>query len=121
STRPSTAAIGRVVAVEQIPAGVELMLGLTRDADFGAIVTVAAGGVFTEIMAESHTAVVPFNRARARTLIERMWAGRLLSHSRGIDGVAKEAVIDAIMALQELAVSEPRVLEIDINPLILAA
>jgi acyl-CoA synthetase (NDP forming) len=119
--RPSADAPYRILIAEQIPPGIELMLGLTRDPVHGAVVTLAAGGVLAEIMAESQVSVVPFNRARAQAMVERLWSGRLISHRRGLTASARQSLVDAIMAVQQLAMSEPSISEVDINPLIATA
>ncbi|MCT2582253.1 acetate--CoA ligase family protein [Actinophytocola gossypii] len=119
--RPSEDAGYRVLVAEQVPSGVELMLGVTRDPVHGPVVTLAAGGVTTEIMGESQTSVVPFNRARAEAMVDRLWNGRLVRHPRGLTAAARVSLVEAILAVQRLAASEPWVSEVDMNPLIATA
>ncbi|MGB3437251.1 MAG: acetate--CoA ligase family protein [Actinophytocola sp.] len=119
--RPAPDAAYRVLVAEQIPAGIELMLGMLRDPVHGAVVTLAAGGVSAEIMAESQLSVVPFNRARAETMVDRLWGGRLVHHPRGLTAAARAGLVDAVMAVARLAASEPSVSEVDVNPLIATA
>ncbi|GAB3429245.1 acetate--CoA ligase family protein [Actinophytocola sediminis] len=116
--RPAPDAAYRILVAEQVPAGIELMLGLVRDPVHGPVVTLAAGGVTTEIMAEAHLSVVPFNRARADAMVARLWGGRLVTHPRGLTAAARTGLVDAVLAVQRLALSEPAVSEVDVNPLI---
>ncbi|MGX1702003.1 acetate--CoA ligase family protein [Microbacterium sp. NPDC055357] len=119
--RPDPAASSRILVAEQIPPGLELMIGMTRDEIFGPVITVAAGGIGTEIMAQSQVSVSPFNRARAEAMVDRLWDGRLVTHRRGMSPAARDGLIDALMALQRLAISEPSVTEVDVNPLLATA
>ncbi|MEV0732926.1 acetate--CoA ligase family protein [Polymorphospora sp. NPDC050346] len=119
--RPTPDAPYRILVAEQVPPGIELMLGLTRDPVHGAVVTLAAGGVAAEIIAESQVSVVPFNRSRAQAMVDRLWGGRLVSHHRGLTAAARESLVDVLMGVQRLALAEPTVAEADVNPLIATA
>lgn len=119
--QPAPDASYRILVAEQVPAGVELMLGVTRDPVHGPVVTLAAGGVTTEIMGESQASIVPFNPARAEAMVDRLWGGRLVAHPRGLTAAARASLIEAVLAVQRLAASEPAVSEVDVNPLIATA
>ncbi|BCB83790.1 hypothetical protein Psuf_011030 [Phytohabitans suffuscus] len=117
--RPDPHASFRILVAQQVPAGVELMLGMTRDPVHGAVVTLAGGGLGAEIVAESQVSVVPFNRARAEHMVDRLWSGRLVNnHHRGLRPAARQSLVEAVLAVQRLALSEPAVAEVDVNPLI---
>lgn len=121
SLKPYDGAEFQILVAEQIPAGIELMVGMTRDPIFGPAITVAAGGVLTEIIAESATSIVPFNRRRAEDMVRSLWNGRLAEHPRGIASAAMPAIVDLIMGVQNLAAREQVVSEVDINPVIVTA
>ncbi|WP_124394473.1 acetate--CoA ligase family protein [Rhodococcus wratislaviensis] len=107
-----------ILVQEQVPSGLELMAGLVRDPVFGPVVSLAGGGVTAEIVAENAVSVVPFGPRRARQMVESLWAGRLIRHHRGLSPAAVDAVVQALLGLQQLAVDEPAIDEADINPLI---
>ena len=79
-----TAACGKQVQVQaQAPAGTEVLLGMTNDTQFGPMVTVALGGVFTEILADTVTFQPPVSAASARGYLEKLRGYRLLQGYRG--------------------------------------
>jgi acyl-CoA synthetase (NDP forming) len=108
-----------VVVAEMAPAGVELALGIVRDAQFGPLVLVAAGGVLVEFMADRRLAVPPLDAGGARSLIDRLAVRPLLDGVRGEPSADVDAVARAIAALSVLAEDLGDVLDaVDVNPLI---
>ncbi|MDP9295609.1 MAG: acetate--CoA ligase family protein, partial [Actinomycetota bacterium] len=108
-----------VVVAEMAPAGVELALGIVRDAQFGPLVLVAAGGVLVEIMADRRLALPPLDEGRARALVDGLAVRPLLDGVRGEPAADVDAVARAIAALSVLAEDLGDVLEaVDVNPLI---
>ena len=66
-----------------VPAGVELMLGMVRDDQFGPLVLLGFGGVAVEALNDTVSALPPFDAAHARRLIDRLRLRPLLSVTRG--------------------------------------
>jgi acetate---CoA ligase (ADP-forming) len=110
----------RTLVSATAPAGVELALGMVRDRQLGPLVVVAAGGVFTELVADRALALPPLSRGRAVRLIDRLRARPMLAGAgTGPDG---GAVVAAVLALGVLAVELGEHLEaLDVNPLIAGA
>ena len=102
---------------EQLEAGVEFYIGAKRDATFGTVVIVGLGGRMLEIMNQTASLVMPFDRDMARDAIRRSGAERFLSGYRGgpvadIDGLA-----ELIVRVGALANSIGDQLEVlDLNP-----
>ncbi|MDP9242769.1 MAG: acetate--CoA ligase family protein, partial [Actinomycetota bacterium] len=108
-----------VVVAEMAPPGVELALGIVRDAQFGPLVLVAAGGVLVEIMADRRLALPPLDAGRSRTLLDGLAMRPLLDGVRGEPAADVDAVARAIAALSILAEDLGDLLEaVDVNPLI---
>ena len=109
----------RAVVCETAPAGTELALGITRDADLGPLIVVGAGGVLVELLADRAVALPPVGEEQARRMIGRLRAGRLLAGVRGGPPADSAAVIRAITGLSALAIDLGGELEaLDVNPLI---
>ncbi|HEY6377632.1 MAG TPA: acetate--CoA ligase family protein, partial [Candidatus Dormibacteraeota bacterium] len=109
----------RVVVAAMAPAGVELALGIVRDAQFGPLVVVAAGGLLVEAIADRRVVMPPVDRAQARALVDRLAVRRLLDGYRGQPAADLDAVADAVVSLAELAIELGESLDaLDINPLI---
>jgi acyl-CoA synthetase (NDP forming) len=99
--------------------GVEMILGLTRDAQFGPTVVIGSGGVLAEALKDVVLARPPFDAAWALKLIDRLKLRKLLDGFRGTPKADVEAFAQAAANLSTLAVAlADRVKEIDINPVI---
>ena len=106
---------GRVIVAEQVLGGVELMIGVTRDPDFGATVSVGIGGGLAEALELITHSLAPLDADGARELvsslpvIERLLGGEVPDH-----------LIEAIVAVSRLAAEHPEISEIDVNPLLVS-
>jgi len=96
----------------------ELIVGLVRDAQFGAFVMLGLGGVFAELHDDFVFAPVPVDRAGARRLIARLRQQNFFAPFRGERAVDLEQLTGAIVGVSELAESDPTIASVDINPLI---
>jgi succinyl-CoA synthetase beta subunit len=108
-----------VLVAQMASPGVELALGIVRDAQFGPLVLVAAGGVLVEILADRRLALPPLDVSRARALLDRLAIRPLLDGARGEPAADVEAVARAIASLSVLAAELGDLLDaVDVNPLI---
>jgi acyl-CoA synthetase (NDP forming) len=100
----------------------ELFLGATADAQFGPMVLAGAGGVLVEFLHDVRTAPAPLSRPDAHAMIEALRVAPVLHGLRGRPAADIAAAADALMRLSWLAADlGPRLVELDINPLILRA
>ena len=99
--------------------GVEMVMGMVVDPNFGPIVMLGAGGVFVEIMKDVRAILPPFGPDVARREIEKLKIRPLLDGARGRPAVDIDALAETLSRFSAL-VSELRnsVKEIDVNPLI---
>ena len=98
--------------------GVELIVGLRRDALFGPAVMVGLGGVLAEVLDDVAIRLAPVRHAEALEMLEALRGRRLLEGVRGRAPVDRDAVAGLIVALSTLALERPDVLEVDLNPVI---
>ncbi len=114
------APLGDEVLVEQMVTGAiaELIIGITRDPQFGLGLVVGAGGIFTELLQDSATLLLPTNRAEIETALKSLKVWKLIEGYRGKSGDA-EAVIAAVESVARFANAHLDTLEeLDINPLL---
>jgi hypothetical protein len=78
---------------------------------------VGAGGIDAEAIRDTAISVIPFDRPRAAEMLASLRASRLLAEWRGRPALDREALLDAIMALEAVARSGA-VTELDVNPLL---
>jgi acyl-CoA synthetase (NDP forming) len=113
------AALNGVEVQEMIESGLELLLGVHTDDQLGPIFTVAAGGVFTEILRDVAQRPVPISRYDAEQMLAELRIAPLFDGFRGGPRYDRAAAIDAMLGLSAFAhsVRESRP-EIDLNPLV---
>lgn len=109
----------RVIVATQIPAGVEIALGVKHDPQFGPAVVVGAGGTLVELMRDARVLLAPAAAREARDAVDALTVSRLLDGYRGSPPADRDALIDTILRLSVLAADLGGLLrEGDINPLI---
>ena len=108
------------VLVERMVTGAvaELIIGIKSDPQFGPALVIGAGGIFTELLADSVTLLLPTSRAEIIRALQSLKVWKLVTGFRGKSGDAA-AVIAAVSAVAEFArVHGAGIEELDINPLL---
>jgi len=109
----------RALVCQSVPPGVELALGIVRDAQLGPLVVIGAGGVLVELLADRVVTLPPVSGEAARELVGSLRVRRLLAGVRGAPPASMDAVIAAITGVSQLAVELGDELDaLDVNPLI---
>lgn len=98
--------------------GRELMIGVVRDEVFGPAVSFGLGGTLVEVLRDREVALPPLNDFLARRLISRTKAAKLLESTRGAPEVDREALVEMLLRVSELATELPAIVEMDMNPVI---
>ncbi|NJN97491.1 MAG: CoA-binding protein, partial [Anaerolineales bacterium] len=108
----------RVLVQQMIPAGVELLLGLVNDPQFGPMLALGTGGVFVEILRDHRLLLLPTTPAAVRETLLDLRSAPLLKGARGRPAADIEAIVDTAMRLAALAADlGDLIAEVDINPL----
>jgi len=110
----------RFVVQERVGPGVELLVGARRDEVFGPVVVVGVGGVLTEVLRDVSVRLAPLGEGEAAAMLEEGARPRLLAGPRGLRPVERGALVGVIEAIGGLITAQPRIAEIDVNPLIAA-
>jgi acyl-CoA synthetase (NDP forming) len=109
---------GDVLVAEMVSDGVECVLGVSHDELFGPTVMFGLGGVFIEVLRDVTFRVPPFDRQEARRMVDDVAGAALLHGARGRARADIRALVEAIVAVQRLALDHAdRLVELDINPL----
>lgn len=108
----------RLLVQRMAPRGVEIILGGKRDPSFGPVVMVGLGGVLVELYDDVVFRVAPLTRLDAEEMLDELRGRRLLEGLRGAPPAARPALVEAIVDFSRLLVDHPRLLEFEINPLI---
>ncbi len=100
------------------PGGLEVLVGMNRDPQFGPLVTFGLGGIYVETLKDVTFRVAPFTIRDAENMLAEIRAHALLDGVRGQPPVDKEAVVDVLLRIGQLVSDFPEITELDINPLI---
>jgi acyl-CoA synthetase (NDP forming) len=115
--RPGLALDGMLVE-EMAPRGVELIVGARRDPQWGPVLMVGLGGIWTEALDDVRLMPADVSRDGIVAELDRLKGARLLHGFRGSEPVNVRAIADAVMCVAALMRSRPEISEIDINPLV---
>jgi acetyltransferase len=119
--RPDATVLGVTVEPMLSPVhGVELILGAKRDPVFGSVIMIGYGGIATELFQDRALELPPVSRASAERMLRSLRCWPLLSGFRGLPPANLERLLDVLVAFSRMVVQQPNLLEIDINPLMVA-
>ena len=109
--------VKEVLVQQMIKGDRELMVGLTRDAQFGPCVMFGLGGIFTEILEDVAFRVAPLSDYDAGDIMNDIKGKKILDAFRGKPEVDRKILADIIKAIGQIGLENEQVKEIDINPL----
>ncbi len=101
--------------------GVELIMGIKRDPQFGPVITFGMGGIYTEVLKDFTLGIVPINKGEAMEMVDGLRGRAILEGVRGQPGVDKDCLVEVLLCLSDMAMKIPQIRELDINPLMAAS
>ena len=96
----------------------EFVAGVFRDDLFGPVVMFGLGGIFTEAVHDVSLRLAPLSPSDAEEMLNGINAQAMLGNFRGEAGVDRSSIKQVLMGLSRLAMEEPDIAEVDINPII---
>jgi len=112
---------GKAILVQQMIRGQrELVVGLTRDPQFGPCVMFGLGGIFTEILEDTVFRVAPLQKRDALDMMQEIKAHKILEAVRGLEAVDRQLMADILITVGQIGIENDRIKEIDLNPVIIA-
>jgi len=96
----------------------ELLVGVTRDPTGVMMLTLGAGGVMAEMLADTASILLPASDDDIRTALSRLKIAKLLAGWRGAQAADTAAIVRAVQAIAAYAAADPGLQELDVNPLI---
>lgn len=103
---------------KDILSGIEVIVGVKRDPNFGPVLLFGAGGSLAELITDRNLHLLPINYGLAKEIVEQSKIYKLLKGYRGEPPYALEKLYDSIVRLASLLETIPGASEIEINPLI---
>jgi len=111
----------RVLVTPMLDPGVEAVVGVLSDRQFGPVVMFGLGGVLVEALDDVAFRVAPFGAGEAEGMIAEIHGHRLFGPVRGRPAVDRAALVDLMVRVSELADDRPELAELDLNPVICSA
>src|SRR6476469_9873177 len=106
-----------VLLEEMVPSGIELIVGLQNDKQFGPVIMVGLGGIFTEIYKDVSFRVLPITKQDAIDMIEDLRGKKILKGYRGSEPIDINVLSDALVNIGNLGLDIATYFEsIDFNP-----
>jgi len=112
------AVIDGVLVQKMAPAGEEVILGAKRYDVFGPLLMFGIGGIFVEVFQDVEFRLAPIGRNEARRMIRKIKGYKLLRGFRNRPATDIERVEKALVALSDMVIRHPEIMELDINPLL---
>lgn len=112
------AEIKGVLVQQMITGGKEVILGMSRDPQFGPLLMFGLGGIYIEVLKDVTFRIAPIGLNEAEEMIREIRSFPLLLGVRGERPADTDALVDNIIRLSQLVTDFPEIMEMDINPLI---
>jgi len=106
----------RVLVQQMIRGQRELVVGLTRDPQFGPCVMFGLGGIFTEILKDNAFRVAPLEKRDALDMMQEIKSHKILDAVRGLEAVDRELLANVLITVGQIGIENENIKEIDINP-----
>ena len=105
-----------VLVQEQVPAGLDLIVGAVTDPVFGPLILAGLGGVQAELWGDRSVALAPLGARAAAHLWSGLRGAPLLDGYRGAPAADRAALEDVVLRVGRLAAEQPLLAEMDLNP-----
>ena len=112
------AIIGGIYVEKMAEKGLEVIIGMTRDPQFGPMLMFGLGGIFVEVMKDVTFHLAPITENEAAQMLQSTRSYELLQGKRGLKEVDMHAIAVALQRISQLTTDFPQILDLEINPLI---
>lgn len=113
------ARVNGVLVQQMVKGGIEVIVGVNNDPQFGPTIMFGLGGIFVEILKDVSLRIAPVGKEEAMKMIREIKGYKVLAGARGREKADIEAIADVLVKVSQMAVDlEEQVKELDINPLL---
>jgi acyl-CoA synthetase (NDP forming) len=96
--------------------GTEIIVGVTKDPQFGHALMAGLGGIFVEVLKDVSFRLIPFTEADAREMLHELKAYKILEGVRGEGPRDVDALVKIMLAVSKMVDENPEIIELDCNP-----
>lgn len=109
-----------ILLEKMVPSGIEIIIGLQNDPQFGPVIMVGLGGILTEVFQDVSFRVLPINDNDVEEMLKDLKGSKLLKGFRGSEAVDIGVLKDALLNIGRLGIDlAPYFESVDFNPVIL--
>ena len=114
--KPDAKIVG-VLVQEMAPASTEVIVGSTKDPQFGPALMFGLGGIFVEVLKDVTFRIAPITESDAKEMITEVKAYPILKGYRGQPPADIDAIVNILMKTSKLVMDHPEIKELDLNPI----
>jgi acetyltransferase len=103
---------------QMVKGGREIIIGVSRDPQFGPLIMFGLGGIYVEALKDVTFRVAPIDRRNAKEMLNEIRSYKLLRGVRGEKPSDTKAIVDTLLRISQLVTDFPEIVELDINPLL---
>jgi acetate---CoA ligase (ADP-forming) subunit beta len=96
--------------------GIEVIVGTSKDPQFGPVIMFGLGGVFVEVLKDVSFRLIPIARRDAEEMLDEIKGKAVLNGYRGQEPASREALVDLLLKVSSLIATTPAIKELDLNP-----
>jgi acetyl-CoA synthetase (ADP-forming) len=112
------ALIQGVSVQKMVRPGTEVIVGTSKDPQFGPVIMFGLGGIFVEVLKDVSFRIIPVDRKDAHEMIEEIKGYSLLQGYRGKEPANISALVEIILKISNLIEENPQIKELELNPII---
>lgn len=107
-----------ILVQEMAPSSTEVIIGATRDPQFGPTVMFGVGGIMVEILKDVSFRVAPLTAEEAEEMVRDIRSFKILEGARGMPKSDLDAITEIVMKISEIMIDYPEIASIDLNPVL---
>jgi acyl-CoA synthetase (NDP forming) len=96
--------------------GIEIIVGMSKDAQFGPVIMFGLGGIFVEVLKDVSFRLIPILKRDAEAMIKEIKGYALLNGYRGQEPADIASLVDVLLKVSSLVEKTPEIKELDLNP-----
>ena len=97
--------------------GTEVIIGMTKDVQFGPVLMFGLGGILVELLKDVSFRIVPLEKEDAREMIREIKGYPILDGFRGLEPVDVSVLEEILLKLSRFVDGNPEIKELDLNPI----
>jgi acetyltransferase len=107
-----------VLVAPMAEAGIEVIIGVTNDEQYGPVMMFGLGGIFVEVLKDVVFRSLPISNDDAKEMLAEIAGSKILSGIRGRPAANLDALTDLMVSVSSLCVNHPEIEELDLNPVL---